>query len=64
MKKLSQAESARFVEVKVAASEMEAVTSGSRMIEVRLRNGHSLLAGPGFDAHHVRALLAVVEIEA
>ncbi len=63
-KKLSQGETARFVEVKVTGAVVEAVASSDRSIEVRLRNGRSLLVGPGFDAHHVRALLAVVETEA
>jgi len=33
-------------------------------IEVRLSKGRSLLVGPGFDASHLRALLAVLETEA
>jgi hypothetical protein len=32
-------------------------------IEVRLRNGRSLMVAPEFDALHLRALLAVVESE-
>jgi hypothetical protein len=38
-----------------------ASTAGDSRVEVRLQNGRSLLVGPGFDAQHVRALLAVVE---
>jgi len=30
-------------------------------VEIRLQNGRSLLVGRGFDAEHVRALLALVE---
>jgi hypothetical protein len=30
-------------------------------VEIRLQNGRSLVVGRGFDAEHVRALLAVVE---
>ena len=33
-------------------------------IEVRLMRGRSLVVEPGFDAHHLRALLAVLEAEA
>jgi hypothetical protein len=34
---------------------------GSTSIEVRLRNGRSLMVAANFDARHLRALLAVVE---
>lgn len=63
-KKLGQRATAGFVEVKVTAPGMEGVASSDRSIEVRLRNGRSLVVGPGFDEQHVRALLAVVEAEA
>ena len=33
-------------------------------IEVRLMRGRSLVVEPGFDAYHLRALLAVLEAEA
>jgi hypothetical protein len=64
-KRLSQAEAKQFVEVKLAAATAaaEPVRSNSA-IEVRLRNGRTLMVEPGFDAGHVRALLAVVETEA
>ena len=39
------------------------VTPG-RAIEVRLERGRSLMVEPGFDASHLRALLAVLEAEA
>src|ERR1035437_1452405 len=51
-------EAAQFVEVKLVAA---ASTAGDSRVEVRLQNGRSLLVGPGFDAQHVRALLAGVE---
>ena len=51
-------EAAQFVEVKLVAA---ASTAGESRVEVRLQNGRSLLVGPGFDAQHLRALLAVVE---
>jgi hypothetical protein len=34
---------------------------GSPTIEMRLKNGRSLLVAAGFDARHLRALLATVE---
>ncbi len=48
----------RFVEVKVAA---EPDAPGNAQIEIRLRNGRSLVVGPGFDAGHLQALLVAVE---
>jgi transposase-like protein len=54
-------EAAQFVEVKLAAAGPEARAACGTAIEVRLQNGRSLLVGPGFDAQHLRALLAVVE---
>jgi|SRR5665213_370799 len=50
---------AKFLEVKVAGREPS--TSGDAAVEIRLQNGRSLLVRPGFDAEHVRALLAMVE---
>jgi hypothetical protein len=58
-KRLRENTTARFVEVQVAES--PANLPGDSRIEVRLRNGRSLVVGRGFDAEHVRALLAVVE---
>ena len=51
-------EAAQFVEVKLVAA---ASTAGDSRMEGRLQNGRSLLVGAGFDAQHLRALLAVVE---
>ena len=58
-KRLREDTTARFVEVQVAESPVN-VVDDSR-IEIRLQNGRSLVVGRGFDAEHVRALLAVVE---
>ena len=58
-KRLRENTAARFVEVQVAESPAN-VPCDSR-IEVRLQNGRSLMVGRGFDAEHVRRLLAVVE---
>jgi transposase-like protein len=49
----------RFLEVQVA--EPRPHTAGDSLVEIRLQNGRSLIVRPGFDAGHVRALLAVVE---
>jgi hypothetical protein len=61
-------EATQFVEVKLAAAAPEAwasrgaaSTAGESRVEVRLANGRSLLVGAGFDAEHLRAVLAVVE---
>jgi len=58
-KRLRENTAARFVEVQVAESPADVV--GDSRIEVRLQNGRSLMVGRGFDAEHVRGLLAVVE---
>ena len=58
-KRLRENTTARFVEVQVA--EFPADVVGDSRIEVRLQNGRSLMVGRGFDAEHVRGLLAVVE---
>jgi len=61
-KKLSGAQTGRFVEVTMAAaSPQPAAGSG---IEVRLKNDLRLLVRPGFDANHLRALLAILESRA
>jgi len=58
-KRLRENATTKFVEVQVA--EPTASTPGDSRVEVRLRNGRSLVVGLGFDPEHVRALLAVVE---
>ena len=65
-KRLSQPEAVKFVEVRVAkAGAIPAEPAGgTATIEVRLKNGRSLLVAPGFDANHVRSLLMVLETEA
>ena len=65
-RKLREAEEAQFVAVEVApASEVrQPVAAHSGAIEVRLRHGRSVLVEPGFDVHHLRALLSVLEAEA
>ena len=64
-RRLREAAKAPFVEVQLAQSGVEprvqARALGSTSIEVRLRNGRSLMVAASFDARHLRALLAVVE---
>ena len=61
-KRLRDTDGCEFVEVKVpAAGRQEPMSAGSRAIEVRLRAGRSLVVEPGFEADHLRALLAVLE---
>jgi hypothetical protein len=64
-RRLREAGRAPFVEVQLAQPGAEPRVPprvlGSTTIEVRLRNGRSLMVAAGFDAGHLRALLAVVE---
>jgi transposase-like protein len=64
-RRLREAQGAPFVEVHLAQAGAEprvkARALGSPSIEVRLKNGRSLMVAAGFDARHLRALLAVVE---
>ena len=51
-----------FVRLKVGpAVETETVSTARSGIEVRLSGGRSFVVEPGFDASHLRALLAVLE---
>ena len=63
-KKLSQAGAVKFVEVRVAATTPTVRVENAGAIEVQLHHGRSLRVGPGFDAAHLRAVLAVLESEA
>jgi hypothetical protein len=64
-RRLREAQGAPFVEVQLAQPGAEprvkARALGSTTIEVRLKNGRSLMVAASFDARHLRALLAVVE---
>jgi transposase-like protein len=65
-KRLREGATPPFVEVQVAEPQLGPRHCGSAAgatIEVRLRNGRSLIVAPEFDASHLRALLAVVEPE-
>lgn len=51
-----------FVQLKVAPTvQAETVAIARSAIEVRLAGGRSVVVEPGFDASHLRALLAVLE---
>ncbi|HVQ21254.1 MAG TPA: hypothetical protein VMS23_09435 [Terrimicrobiaceae bacterium] len=56
-KRLEESAAAHFLEVQVS----ERAASGDAGVEIRLKNGRSLMVRPGFDAEHVRALLALAE---
>ena len=65
-KRLREAASPQFVEVRVAKpplSQRDWCSAQGSAIEVRLSNGRSLVVAPSFEASHLRALLAVVESE-
>jgi transposase-like protein len=66
-KRLREAEKAKFVEVQVTPHEEPhhpgTTPERGRTIEIRLIRGCSLVVEPGFDADHLRALLAVLEAE-
>jgi hypothetical protein len=62
-KRLRESEAAKFVEVQIASPAEPVRPAGGRSsaIEIRLKEGRSLVVEPGFDAGHLRALLAVLE---
>lgn len=64
-KRLVDGEVAKFVSVEVKPAELAVSSSatGDKAIEIRLLRGCSLVVEPGFDASHLRALLAVLESE-
>lgn len=56
-RRLRESAAEKFLEVQVT----EGPLASDPSVEIRLQNGRSLMVRPGFDAGHVRALLAVVE---
>jgi transposase-like protein len=63
-KRLREAERAQFVEVQIKPAEPLreiGILQQAKTIEVRLCRGRSIAVEPGFDADHLRALLAVLE---
>jgi hypothetical protein len=65
-KRLSQTETGQFVEVQVAgtAKIAERTAVHSPALEIRLDGGSSVFVEPGFDAAHLRAVLAALETRA
>jgi predicted ATP-dependent serine protease len=65
-KRLRDADTAKFVEVVVepSAEVAQRCSAQGNAIKVRLQKGRSVMVEPGFDANHLRALLAVLEREA
>jgi transposase-like protein len=65
-KRIREGEAAKFVEVKVKEPSEQRKPAPERYpsIEIRLGKGRSLFVESGFDANHLRALLAVLEAEA
>jgi hypothetical protein len=61
-KRLREDTATKFLEVQLSETAPNAARDSR--VEIRLQNGRSLLVGRGFDAEHVRALLAVVEAAA
>jgi transposase-like protein len=64
--RLRKGEEAKFVEVKLKqpSEQLKPAAEHYPAIEIRLCNGRSLLVEAGFDASHLRALLAVLETDA
>jgi transposase-like protein len=62
-KRIREGKAAKFVAVEVAAVAKQAPAATGGAIEVRLPRGRSIVIEPGFDAHHLRALLSVLEAE-
>jgi transposase-like protein len=62
-KRFREAAAAKFVEVAVKPHPETAPAVAGRgiPIEVRLSGGRSLVVEPGFNANHLRSLLAVLE---
>lgn len=65
-RRLAEPGTAQFVEIEVKSSAAPPAVEPARSaaIEVRLGRGRSLVVEPGFDVHHLRALLSVLEGEA
>jgi len=58
-KRLRESAAGKFLEMQ--AAEPAPSVPGDSGVEIRLQNGRSLVVGRGFDANHLRALLAVAE---
>ena len=62
-KRLRQAAAGPFLEVQVVREPAQAVVANSRAIEIRVAEGRRILVEPGFDAEHLRAVVAALETQ-
>jgi hypothetical protein len=60
-KRLRQAPVEQFVEVQVGRAPEQPGMAPTGAIEIRLDSGHRLFVEPGFEADHLRAVLAALE---
>jgi hypothetical protein len=60
-RRLRQAAVERFVEVQVVKPAADLLPGRSPAIEIRLGSGRRVFVELGFDAHHLRAVLAALE---
>jgi hypothetical protein len=65
-KRLNQAVAGQFIEVQVveAGAPAQPTAAPDRAIEVRLAGGRRVFVEPGFEADHLRAVLAALETRA
>ena len=62
-KRLNQAGPGQFVAVRVVGTPAQPATADNRAIEIRL-GGRCVFVEPGFDADHLRAVVAALEARA
>jgi transposase-like protein len=60
-KRLRQGIAEQFVEVQVGTAPAQLPKANGRAIEVLLSEGRRILVQPGFDAEHLRAVVAALE---
>jgi hypothetical protein len=60
-KRLRQAAAQPFVELQVVGAPAQPATAAGRAIEIRLVGGRQIFVEPGFEADHLRAVLAALE---
>jgi transposase-like protein len=60
-KRLRGAAAEQFLEVQVVKTPVRPIPSSRGTIEIRLGEGRSVLVEPGFDAAHLRAVVAALE---
>ena len=63
-RRLREAAAAAFIELQVAGSGAQPERFQSRAIEIRLESGRRVFVEPGFEAAHLRAVLAALEARA